>query len=290
MNFNRLRELSGLTEAPMDSLPGDPPMAPSDPVPNAATPALPEDQPAPTTSSSQRLDQIIVVMDVPVGSTTNAQDLSIDDVMTICSPTELVNLIKGCDKECNYSLYPVSARAEAEADAAQRIGTRDQISNFEDTEGAQASVENEVMSKDEWTDPVTPEVRESIEVGTELVPASIKDAPVTDESLPKEYNVRVKSLIKDLDDCLAACEVGYKHNYMEDRLDDAGTNLKMLEVLTKLKHFLQEGKVNQATTFYTSLTNIYQDKIPVSVRKFLQHGGRDQKPLSGYFKAATKGE
>lgn len=394
MNYNRLRELSGIQE--MYQSPQELPEEPKEVVPDTSPTA--DSDP-----SSKRLDQIIVVMDVPAGSTTSTQDMTIDDVMTICSPTELVNLIKGCDKECNYSLYPVEARAEAEADAHSRISDHDQIMKYDDTEAGKTSLENDVLSGSEWDDPTDasssePIQRESADAAPILMSISlllgfvpelidiakehkvfkghvvpylsklysffkkklssggsdqnvdelakslervvntmndsdpevaalkgkilnaithVKDprdgrplrdkleilnreiqSAVTsykngrgvsesvseDNTLPKEYNTRVKSLLKDLDDCVAAHNVRYKHSYMEDQLDDAGTNLKMLEVCMKLKHFIQEGKVNQATTYYTSLTNIYQDKIPVSVRKFLQSGGQEHKHLKDYFK------
>lgn len=279
MDLNRLRELSGQTDAAIDA---------SVDVSTGVTPPSQVDQTPPPTpqepvasTSTQKLDQLIVVKDPTDNSAT------IDDILTIVSPQELLDVIKDCGTECNFSLYPVSARAEADADAEARLYNLAGDQHEEDQLAA-TELDNEQMSKDEMKDPAVKEAIE-VDVSPDFIPTAWKQAKqeCCAEMAP-EMKSRVKSLTKDIDDSLVAHELAYKHNYMHDRIDDAGTDLKMLEVLVKMKQFLLDGMVSQATTYYTSLMGPLQDKIPVSVRKFLQRGGMEVRPLTSYFKEVKR--
>lgn len=273
MDFlSRIRELSGINEAPVDSIP----------IQAELTPPL-QTPPPPATSSVEapgRLDQLIVVMDPLPGST----ETTVDDILTIVTPSELVNLVKGCATDCNYAFYPLTARAEAEADANSRLADAEFVARHEEDQFGKADFEG----GDEW---INPSVKESTEVQSGFIPDHIKnEKPVAEPSLPKETLSKIKSLVKEIDDCMTACEVQYKHCFSSGNIDDAANCLKSMEVCHNLKCMLSDGKISQAATYYTSLMGPLQDKIPVTVRKFLQHGGRELPPLKNLMKDVSKGD
>lgn len=260
MDLNRMKQLSGQVDG--DVAPPTSTVPPASDVPAAQT---------------GKLEQLIVVLDP---DTKTAADMKADDLIKVVSPQELVDLLKGCGANCNISLYQMSARSEAEQDANERLSTHSYVAQHENDAAGKTDIENEVASKEEWSNPV----KESTEVEVGLVPAALKGKKEDCCEVPKELQMRIKGLVKEIDDCLAAHEINYKHHYMHNQLDDAGMNLKALEVLNSLKHLLLDGNVSQATTYYTSLMGPLQEHIPVAVRKFLQYGGKEARPLSSYFK------
>lgn len=282
MDLDRLRTLSG--QEPSDVSSSDTPPSDVPPTPAADVPPQPA---APVSGGS---NQLLVVVDKDYclsNCDTDGQDLSAEDLVMTVDSKELVNMVKDCGDSCNFSFYAVSAREDALKDAEDRLATYDDYDQHEDAEFGKADLEG----VGEWDNPVEPSrVKESHEVEVGLVPAALKAKQDDCCDVPKETKMRLKNVIKDIDDALAAHELGYKHNYMSNKMDDAGTDLKALEILTVLKNYLNDGNISGATTYYTSLMNILQDKIPVPVRKFLQYGGRESRPLSSFFKEVQSKE
>lgn len=148
-------------------------------------------------------------------------------------------------------------------------------------------VKNTPMSKDELKK-VEAEMHSALHQlrKPEAAPAPAAVHESTEEPVKMEEGMkqRIKNMVKELDLAITAHEVKYNHHYSENHLDDAANCLRILEVLQQLKHMIKEGKINQATVFYTSVMSPIQDEIPVVVRKFLQLNGQEPKSLKDYFK------
>lgn len=281
MNLKRIRELSGLEEAV--DLPDN---IPEDVV------VTPPPSPLPATSDEKvdlDYNQIIVVKDVDPNSKIPADQLKVDDLITIVSPEELIDLLKTCEPNCNYTVFSSNDRAGAEAEAEKRLKDASTVDQFTDQHLAPAELEDEVFSKDEMLNPVVKESIE-VEVSPDFIPAKFKEQKKDDCcELPADLKARIKNINKDLQDRFDYHTSQYQHNYLSDNLDDAGTDLKMMEVLTKLKHLLNNGEVSQATTYFMSLMSDYQHKVPATVRKFLHYGGEESSKLSNFYKPVDLG-
>jgi len=245
-----------------------------------------------TASPEPKEEQIIVVKDPT--SYDPANPTKPDDLISIVTPNELVALVKECGASCKISVYSADNREEAMKDAQSRIETLEvnsQAEQYDDMKKGQEEMVDAQMSASEMDNPV--QMKESMEVekSPDFIPAHIKNQKT--EALPEmspEIKSKVKTLLSELKDAIKAHELHYQHNYMEDQLDDAGNCLKVLEVLTHLSHFLQNGEFNQATTYMSSLKSSLQEKIPTSVRKFLHNGGKEVDSIVNRFKAITVGD